>query len=738
MKRTVCILSSGIWILASGFSHAILDTNNNGVSDFWERDFNNGSLFDEFFDPQGDSDADGWTNAQEAAAGTNPFDPNPPDGLIRPVTEHVPALIEEENGVPVVKTPEAVKVTWPTLTGKQYTMYFSPDLTQESWLPVGSPFIAQGGVSEYGFQELSVADKRFWRVAVEDIDEDSDGLSDHEESIIGTSPDLAETFTGIPDAWLARYYEDVTGFDPYWDDDEDELINFDEYLYNTNPLEPDTDGDGASDYAEIQQGGNPNNAADGGNPPADPVVDVAFLVGGDYASWRMEILPKGPRDNRAALRLASPYPGETETKTFKLWKNNSYEITMYRTDGVEDWYCWEARVDGKPDVAAFDVAEGYYQLGERNDQAHFFTVAGHWLIDNRQGLLTSHLHSYEQDVATPLKAQLIPVAIEDNIEATGVDVVSNSVAPDVPGYQDKLWIMAPIAGAPPPADYSNAMKFNIPLNPAAALDMESDHATPDPATIPLDGGKPTVVWRGSGANETNENTTTFEIGEHNDEVDLPIGVLTMKHRTVKLAVYPVRCKAGNRPVPMPDRAVLENWLNHVFAYQLNAWFEVEYKPQTDYDYDPDNDGIAPFWTKLLPMSQEANYQDEGKDIRVFVIDWVSLRELGPLDEDLYGIASGNPPFAVVNAGLPEMPARPPQQVIETIAHEIGHVLIGEGHPNEGGGRAPLPGTDHSKRLMSTLAVRSAGAKLLVKNEWDEAEAWLKDNPDRREQQQGGN
>ena len=147
MKRSFFIPISGFWFLASGLSLAILDTNSNGVSDFWEREFNNGNLLDEFFDPQADDDSDGWTNAQEAEAGTNPFDPNPPDGMIRPVTDHVPAVIEEENGVPDVKTPEAVKVTWPTLTGKQYTLFFSPDLTQASLLPVGSPFIAQGGVS---------------------------------------------------------------------------------------------------------------------------------------------------------------------------------------------------------------------------------------------------------------------------------------------------------------------------------------------------------------------------------------------------------------------------------------------------------------------------------------------------------------------------------------------------------------------------------------------------------------
>ncbi len=52
--------------------HAIVDTNDNGLSDIWEKQYNENELFTETFDPDADPDADGWTNAEEAAAGTNP------------------------------------------------------------------------------------------------------------------------------------------------------------------------------------------------------------------------------------------------------------------------------------------------------------------------------------------------------------------------------------------------------------------------------------------------------------------------------------------------------------------------------------------------------------------------------------------------------------------------------------------------------------------------------------------
>ncbi|MBN8459404.1 MAG: hypothetical protein J0M04_16370 [Verrucomicrobia bacterium] len=191
----------GVLLLAPSVS-AIIDTNNNGLSDLWERAYNNDELFGETFDPQADPDADGWTNAQEAAAGTDPFDPNPPDGLVRPETAHIPAVYgpPDVNGIPELVTPEAVTVTWPTLVGKQYTLLFSPDLAANSWFAVGAPYIGNGNDFVYGF-ETNDTDSRFWRVAVTDVDTDNDGLADIEEATLGSSPYLMDTDgDGIDDA----------------------------------------------------------------------------------------------------------------------------------------------------------------------------------------------------------------------------------------------------------------------------------------------------------------------------------------------------------------------------------------------------------------------------------------------------------------------------------------------------------------------------------------------------------
>jgi hypothetical protein len=120
MKRRFFSALGVLFLAPAGF--AVVDTNTNGLSDLWENRYNNGDLFPETFDSQADPDSDGWTNAQEAAAGTDPFDPNPPDGHLRPLITHIPAVWEDTNsdGIPdTLITPEALTLTWPTIAGKQ-------------------------------------------------------------------------------------------------------------------------------------------------------------------------------------------------------------------------------------------------------------------------------------------------------------------------------------------------------------------------------------------------------------------------------------------------------------------------------------------------------------------------------------------------------------------------------------------------------------------------------------------
>jgi predicted Zn-dependent protease len=62
------------------------------------------------------------------------------------------------------------------------------------------------------------------------------------------------------------------------------------------------------------------------------------------------------------------------------------------------------------------------------------------------------------------------------------------------------------------------------------------------------------------------------------------------------------------------------------------------------------------------------------------------------------------------------------KIIHTIAHEIGHIIIGKGHPDEGNSDVILPGTEHFKRLMASGQISDTYvSRDIVKGEWDKAE-----------------
>ncbi len=236
---------------------AIHDTNQNGVSDLWEKKFNHGALYPTFT-PTADPDGDGWTNAQEAAADTDPASGAGPTGYIRPQITHTPAVYlspATPGGPPQLLTPEVITVTWPTVAGKKYNLLFSTDLAAGSWTAIGSPRIGEG--TEIGTSipltqpDGTTPERLFWRVTITDVDTDNDTLTDAEEAQFGSDPHQPDT-------------------------DGDKLTDSEEYLNNTDPNQIDTDQDGLPDEWEVTNNLDPND--DGGldidnGPNGDPDGD---------------------------------------------------------------------------------------------------------------------------------------------------------------------------------------------------------------------------------------------------------------------------------------------------------------------------------------------------------------------------------------------------------------------------------------------------------------------------------
>lgn len=787
--RSLHPILSGFLILVSGISttHAILDTNENGLSDLWEKSYNGGALFSPSITATQDSDGDGWTNEQEAAAGTHPFEANPPDGIIQPVTEHISAtyLGVDQNGDPAILTPATQTIAWPTLVGKLYTLQFSPNLAAGTWQNVGTPILGNGDpitiANTLTQPDGSIPEKLFWKIVSTDTDRDGDGLTDAEEAELGTNPLYYDTDgDGLPDKWETEHGldpNDASGDNGYdGDPDEDGLSNFDEWLHGTAPDDDDTDDDTKNDGDEVAGGGDPGNAGDGGNsPPPEQLLEVPFAVGdpsGSYSEkWIMTIKGLGPDDHRT-LHLAARDFGEEAQKTFKLRKWNRYEVVIDHLatdpDYLDYWgwpdYDWDAYVDDLP--ASQSIASG----GSGTPVNNFFMVKDHWLVDNRTAIFTTETHGDYTNLLTGKKAFLVPVAIRDNIEGTGVDKLSVTASPSDLGYQDKFWIMAPNGGAA----YTDDTHFKVALANPTTLTMSCNNAVPDPTALTTFGsGEPMVSWRGTTA-ATSNDTPNFLIGAAQDQIDLPIRVKTMKKRTVKVAVYRVQ-RPNSRTIPVFDAAFkteIDNQLYRVFPRQLNAWFELDYldvnipydthgDPNNPTANTPDNILIIDTAEEIALLNSSAFSNTAAThDIKVIIIDDIRFSETNTYTNPYKAVGGHRPAGTnslILAYGLwrPDTSGNlvldvPSNRALgHNLSHEIGHMLVGPGHPDEyldnspnSGGIAPLQSlnklSDWQKRLMCSGIRSDLSSTILVKEEWDKAEIWLESVPDVREFGTNGN
>jgi len=173
-----------IWLFSSLTTYAIVDTNNNNISDIWEIKYN-GELFASNFNMHADYDQDGWNNMLEYIAGTNPFDASHgiPSITLRP---HYNNFI----------------LSWSSIEGKQYTVFKSTDML--NWYPC-RVLIGNYHTTTY-YSNEPITNKMFWRVGISDVDSDNDGVTDYEEFLLGLDSTKSQTIAGIPDLWIAKNF----------------------------------------------------------------------------------------------------------------------------------------------------------------------------------------------------------------------------------------------------------------------------------------------------------------------------------------------------------------------------------------------------------------------------------------------------------------------------------------------------------------------------------------------------
>lgn len=332
--------------------------------------------------------------------------------------------------------------------------------------------------------------------------------------------------------------------------------------------------------------------------------------------------------------------------------------------------------------------------------------------------------------------------VRDNTDATGVDNVSMTVETNDPGYQQDIWIMAPLQG-PEPFDYENRAKFKVGGENTPSMGtgtLSAANATPVPNQLTVNGSFQDIDWRGTGDGIDSEEPVHLQLGSSING-NLPIRVKAMKNRKVKLKVYKsVRKKADGTLVQMdqnlvPSKEELEEYLNPLFAYQLNAWFEVKFADDTEeveWGEDFTYTGTATEHSDDQKAAIAAHCGQDGLDMDKYDMHLFLLGHDDLLVRDDQGNSAKAVATPVLNtAWLLAMPVMQSTQVVlETIGHEVGHIFFGAGHPDElllvDSGPAPLRGTDHTKRLM--YSANKKDSRLIVKKEWDKAEEWLKLRP----------
>ncbi len=173
MTRFASLLWFGVSILVPLVSlmvlpaQAGLDLNGNNQSDVWEAAFSAAGLVGSV-----DSDGDGYDNASEAAAGTDPLDPSLHPTLTLGSTAGIATL------------------GWPTTAWKSYTLWGNDTLDPAGWEELAE-IPGTGGWMEAAPTLLGGVG--FFRLTVTDSDADADGLTDWEERMLGFDPQTAHT-----------------------------------------------------------------------------------------------------------------------------------------------------------------------------------------------------------------------------------------------------------------------------------------------------------------------------------------------------------------------------------------------------------------------------------------------------------------------------------------------------------------------------------------------------------------
>lgn len=252
-----------------------------------------------------------------------------------------------------------------------------------------------------------------------------------------------------------------------------------------------------------------------------------------------------------------------------------------------------------------------------------------------------------------------------------------------------------------------------------------------------------------------------------ESLSKPIGLKIMKARTVKITIHRIgSIREGHptkEPAWFPTKAELEEHLNKIFETQVNAKFVATLKPlrnlewdlgsAADYSVSDPNNLVTPGNGKLDyyrgdPGSEQGtihSLSDGDANINVYILGGGRINQVYETDGILRqtgsiisGIAYPEENMVFIDGDIgwynTSVGRDNNAELLHTVAHEIGHCILGEGHPDEGTGPAALKGLLPKSAVQERLMVSGLRKRRpnfgcrLVKGEWDAAETWLKARP----------
>ena len=387
------------------------------------------------------------------------------------------------------------------------------------------------------------------------------------------------------------------------------------------------------------------------------------------------------------------------------------------------------------------------------------TTPGGWILAQRGG---------DQP---PEYAALLPLRVEGNLERDGdgvihreaVGVDNYSIASTAPGeaVKDRIWIMTPAGTGETRVKLTTPIHGTTPLRiSGAGLKFNGDNDSVEITSKVTE----FTIKAADGIESGSEIPLTLKLGTAQAQsASLPIAAKVMKRRTVKVTLWRVASDGypgspSEMPRFNPDTAAVKQYLDRTFGPQINALFEIQSQDiSIPIDFDSgDGQGFGAPADKLQPKNQNLDLTEdlEGdelsklkaggyhslKNINIYLLGGIKVvtcyrwdAASGKMVNQLAtnpdgsggadGIALEDQRIVLIPAGF----TTPQSEGLHTIAHEVGHIIFGPGHPDSEGGRAPLPGApNRPRRLMygePNFRLTDGSARLAVKAEWDAAKTW---------------